>query len=569
MEFYILCQERAQGHKLLDLRRAWNKALHFYGGVKPSKRKASRDSNDQDLANAKRTFVDLTVFGVELEGCYDQPIPQSDLTYFTEEHDGSISCPSLLYEPREYISKKLHFHDLTDPIFQKEYVEIVKKSRGCAKDLENQVTCGTHVHMSHPSVPMNSTPGFLLFLAVQWIRGAQPIANEKYYKLQCREDSAYCGLTSMQDILNGNKYSMLNVNPSVDDFEKYINALEMSIDEDNKELQTYIDSITQNPPSWHVEFRGLGEIKTTIGDAPFNRSQDLWSYVKWLAEFYRDTFEAYKNTTPIQRLQLAITQIRKERSMDTFDAIAVLKDSLLYKASNIGEKIYPIDEINSYIMSQLVKEEPEPSWFQIVQKALKEHAQVLTEHVPRLEYKIPKVMTPALYFDQYKFYLNYSNWEWKDHHSYNIKNSIRCSTIPQPGNIEITIPKYMNPIICKNYPFHLAYRFDVFLPQDIFIKVFIHPTTIELRCLQNVSNSYTILTWTEPRGVPKQEIFLKKEENEEENEEVDSINLMDARFFEEKVDDIDLKKEKETMDSEVSLGDFNVADAFSSDSESD
>ena len=145
--------------------------------------------------------------GIELEVAYDAS-KRIYLKCFDEEDDLSIDTNVRGAQAQEFILKK-------------EYIKYFKHKDEVDKEIldllricyPNNGSCGTHVHLSHPSVTMEEYPGFLRYLDEYWVANSQEKMRKKYP--QVRESSKFAVDNGGYDYDRESKYRQMNILPSL------------------------------------------------------------------------------------------------------------------------------------------------------------------------------------------------------------------------------------------------------------------------------------------------------------------------------------------------------------------
>ena len=145
--------------------------------------------------------------GIELEVAYDAS-KRIYLKCFDEEDDLSIDTNVRGAQAQEFILKK-------------EYIKYFKHKDEVDKEIldllricyPNNGSCGTHVHLSHPSVTMEEYPGFLRYFDEYWVANSQEKMRKKYP--QVRESSKFAVDNGGFDYDRESKYRQMNILPSL------------------------------------------------------------------------------------------------------------------------------------------------------------------------------------------------------------------------------------------------------------------------------------------------------------------------------------------------------------------
>lgn len=322
MDFHVFQYEARVGERQLDVRRFVN---YLRGGLGEngggSRKRKQEEDEEQEIMTAKHTYDKKVLagffFGIEIEGCF-QTQEIEEFTWFHPERDSSIRCASRT-TPIEYISKKLSISDLTDATFRQEYYQILKENIGCAKNGKQSkyVTCGTHVHLSNQYITKETYPGFPAWFMYMWLQQGQRYFAEKYYRLQSRTTNLYSKTMTWEVFLNLNKYSMVNFRPSLNEEET----------------------------AWHLEFRGLGELISTTRAFPrtletpqslrvFNRTKQLWKYMKDLTRFFLKVVERYNQLTSMERAQHIVKSMQREGEEKTELYTRISKSDMMQNQSH-------------------------------------------------------------------------------------------------------------------------------------------------------------------------------------------------------------------------------------------
>jgi len=161
--------------------------------------------------------------GIELEVAYKPEIREGKrFECFLEDDDSTITSDAPTAEMGEFIlkTKFMKYFQHKEKI-DKEISDIVSFS------YNNDGSCGTHVHMSHPSITKTQNPDFLMYLDYYWVYYSQEKIKMKYPQVR-----------------NGNEFA--------EDNKGWLLG-----DKDNRYIQMNIQPTLDGPDDLvHVEFRG-------------------------------------------------------------------------------------------------------------------------------------------------------------------------------------------------------------------------------------------------------------------------------------------------------------------------
>ena len=146
--------------------------------------------------------------GIELEVAYDQKKRNSiQLTHFDETND-----PSIRTEVNGAIAKEF--------VLKEKYMKYFQYK----KDIDNEIksllsicypnngSCGTHVHVSHPTITKSKYPNFLEHFTNYWTKNSQEKMRQKYPQVRKSNKFAEDNVGYPDD--GSTRYKQMNILPS-------------------------------------------------------------------------------------------------------------------------------------------------------------------------------------------------------------------------------------------------------------------------------------------------------------------------------------------------------------------
>ena len=242
--------------------------------------------------NAKVRYPEDIIGGIEIETCISDKIDVK-LKYYTDVGDLSVKCKDGFKES-EFIADPVPMIELIDPNTKigKETEYLLEETFKC-----DELSCGTHVHMSMNSVTVDKYPHFDILMRYFWVQYYQPYCLFHFYKDEERYDNPYCKIST--NVPSG-RDEMFNITPSYE------------LPEDSLEL-----SPTR---AWHFEFRGYGSMHGKLNTEYLHVLMNLWvTTLRYYTFILKDAKQIKRNIK-----DMFITKLSDVRSFDTMKLLLML-----------------------------------------------------------------------------------------------------------------------------------------------------------------------------------------------------------------------------------------------------